>query len=100
MLAVLAVPRLIAVPVQMWLIRAQERRADQYALHTTKDPKAVVASWQRGLREIGGDPDPGPLSCLLWPQPANHPSPAERMATTLAVDPSRVYPSPAHPRCR
>jgi Zn-dependent protease with chaperone function len=90
-LAVLAVPRLIAVPVQMWLIRAQERRADQYALHTTRDPKAVVASWQRGLREIGGDPDPGPLSCLLWPQPANHPSPAERMATTLAVDPPTVY---------
>ncbi|MEV6349592.1 M48 family metalloprotease [Actinoplanes sp. NPDC051851] len=86
-LAVLTVPRLIAIPVQMWLTRAQERRADEYALHATSDPEAVAAAWQRALREVGGDPNPGLLSYLLWPQPASHPALAERLATALAFDP-------------
>ncbi|WP_199515904.1 M48 family metalloprotease [Nucisporomicrobium flavum] len=93
-LAVLTVPRLIAVPVQTWLNRAQERRADQYALHTTGEPHTVASAWQRALREVGGDPNPGP-SYLLWPKPAGHPVLAERLATALAFDPPAARLAPA-----
>jgi STE24 endopeptidase len=94
-LAILALPRLVAAPVQAWLARAQERRADQYALHATRDPEAVVAACQRSLRESGGDPDPGPLSYLLWPVPVTHPALAERLATALIFDPPMVRVWPA-----
>ncbi|WP_433385128.1 M48 family metallopeptidase [Actinoplanes sp. CA-142083] len=81
MLAVVTVVGLIAGPVQSYVSRRIEARADAHALTLTGDP-ATFEAMQRRLGTVNlSDPDPPTWEYVIS---ASHPSTVERMAAARA----------------
>lgn len=80
-LAVLTVAGLVAAPMQSFLSRQVEARADAHALDLTGDPE-TFENMQRRLAAVNlSDPDPPRWEYLYA---ASHPSTVERMAAARA----------------
>ncbi|WP_203912562.1 M48 family metallopeptidase [Rhizocola hellebori] len=81
LLAISAVIGLVATPVQAYVSRRIEARADAHALDLTNDP-ATFEQMQKRLSLVNlGDPDPHPLEQFLF---GSHPSTVERIAFARA----------------
>ncbi|GAA2627541.1 M48 family metallopeptidase [Paractinoplanes durhamensis] len=81
LLAIVSLAGLAAGPVQAFVSRGIEARADRHALDLTGDPAAFEAM-QRRLGTVNlSDPDPPAWEHLLF---ASHPSTVERMAAARA----------------
>ncbi len=77
LLAISAVIGLVATPVQGFVSRHIEARADEHALNLTGDP-ATFEQMQKRLSLVNlGDPDPNPLEHFLF---GSHPSTVQRIA--------------------
>ncbi len=81
LLAISAVIGLVATPVQAFVSRRIEARADSHALGLTNDP-AAFEQMQKRLSLVNlGDPDPHPLEHFLF---GTHPTTVERIASARA----------------
>lgn len=67
----------VLVPLANALSRAHERRADLYALETTRNPAAFVSAMRRLAAQNLAEPNPSRLTELLF---HSHPPVAERVA--------------------
>ncbi|WP_238015128.1 M48 family metallopeptidase [Dactylosporangium sp. AC04546] len=81
LLAVAAVAGLFAGPLQSFVSRRVEARADQHALELTGDPAGFEAMQSRLSQVNLGDPDPNPVEQFLF---GSHPTTVERMAAARA----------------
>jgi STE24 endopeptidase len=81
LLAISAVIGLLATPVQAFVSRRIEARADAHALALTNDP-ATFEQMQKRLSLVNlGDPDPHPLEQFLF---GSHPTTVERITFARA----------------
>ncbi|GGM66555.1 M48 family metallopeptidase [Dactylosporangium sucinum] len=81
LLAIAAVAGLFAGPLQSFVSRRVEARADQHALELTGDPAGFEAMQSRLSLVNLGDPDPNPVEQFLF---GSHPTAVERMAAARA----------------
>ncbi len=81
LLALVTVAGLVTGPVQAWLSRRIEARADAHALALTGDAEAFAAMQARLAALNLADPDPPPVEHALF---ASHPSTVQRIAAARA----------------
>jgi STE24 endopeptidase len=81
LMAVLAVAGLAGTPVQAYVSRAVEARADEHALAVTRDPGTFEEMQERLALVNLGDPDPPGWEQFLF---GSHPTTVERIAAARA----------------
>ncbi len=81
LVAVATVAGLLSGPVQSFVSRRVEARADVHALQLTGDPAGFEAMQGRLSLVNLGDPDPGPVEQFLF---GSHPTAVQRMAEARA----------------